>query len=251
MTPAAQSPPTAQNITTSPRLSIIIPTLDEEHSVATLLNDLEGLGVDHEVIVVDGGSIDRTRAVAQQRGAKVIMTRAGRGYQLAAGAAIARGRILCFLHADVRLPGRTRQSLADEAETMTSGAAVFTLTINAEGRRFRLIERMANWRTRVLGLPYGDQGLLVARADYDAVGGYQDIKLMEDVAIVRALRRHSIVRLLDEKLLVSARRWRRDGVWRRTLGNWTLVTLYMMGFSPNVLARLYRTSETSGRRLTR
>ncbi len=241
----------AADIDTPPPLSIIIPALDEEHSLAGLLSDLAGLGLPHEVIVVDGGSIDRTRAVAQQRGARVISSRAGRGHQLAAGARAARGRALCFLHADVRLPGRTREAIADEALTLTAGAVVFTLTINAAGTRYRLIERMANWRTRVLGLPYGDQGLLVARPDYEAVGGYSDIRLMEDVAIVRALRRHSFVRLVEEPILVSARRWQRDGVWRRTLKNWVLITLYLMGFSPNFLARFYTHVGDSPRRATR
>jgi rSAM/selenodomain-associated transferase 2 len=239
---------TAAETDAPPPLSIIIPTLDEEHSLAGLLSDLSGLGIPHEVIVVDGGSIDRTRAVAQLRGARIIPARRGRGHQLATGARAAGGRILCFLHADVRLPARTREAIADEAMTMIEGAAVFTLTINAAGRRYRLIERVANWRSRVLGLPYGDQGLLVTRWDYDAVGGHPDIKLMEDVAIVRALRRHSVVRMLEESVLVSARRWQRDGIWRRTLGNWILITLYVMGFSPNFLARFYRAERRATRR---
>lgn len=231
-----------------PTLSIIIPTLDEEHALATLLSDIEGLPVEHEVIVVDGGSIDRTRSVAQQRGAMVITTRPGRGHQLATGAGAARGRVLCFLHADIRLPSRTREAIAAEASTMRGGAAVFTIAINAVGRSYRLIERVANWRTRVLGLPYGDQGLLVTRWDYDVVGGFQDVRLMEDVAIVRELRRHSMVRLLEESLLVSARRWQRDGVWRRTLGNYLLIILYVMGVPTALLARVYRAGETSARR---
>jgi rSAM/selenodomain-associated transferase 2 len=230
-----------------PTLSIIIPTLDEEHAIATLLGDIDALPVEHEVIVVDGGSIDRTRTIAQQRGARVITTRPGRGHQLAAGAQVARGSILCFLHADIRLPSRTREAIAGEASTMRQGAAVFTLAINAVGRSYRLIERVANWRTRVLGLPYGDQGLLVTRWDYDVVGGFRDLRLMEDVAIVRELRRHSTVRLLEETLLVSARRWQRDGVWRRTLGNYALIILYIMGVSPGFLARFYRVGEASPR----
>ncbi len=229
-------------------LSIIIPTLDEEHSLAGLLSDLGGLGVPHEVIVVDGGSIDRTRSVAQQRGARVITTRAGRGHQLATGAKAAQGELLCFLHADVRLPGRTREAIAEEALSPIPGAVVFTLRINATGARYRMVERLANWRTRVLGLPYGDQGLLVRRADYDAVGGYEDIRVMEDVAIVRALRRHAVVRLLGENMLVSPRRWQREGVLRRSMRNLVLVTLYLMGFPPNWLARFYRPSGDTTRR---
>jgi rSAM/selenodomain-associated transferase 2 len=247
--PAEPSPAADSEI--PPPLSIIIPTLDEEHPLAGLLSDIAALGIPHEVIVVDGGSIDRTRTVAQHRGAQVITTRSGRGHQLATGASAARGQVLCFLHADVRLPGRTREAIADEVLAMTAGAVVFTLTINAAGTRYRLIERMANWRTRVLGLPYGDQGLLVARADYEAVGGYRDMRLMEDVAMVRDLRRQSFVRMIEEPILVSARRWQRDGVWRRTLANWILIILYLMGFSPKLLGRFYKPAGDAGRRTPR
>jgi rSAM/selenodomain-associated transferase 2 len=224
------------------RLSIVTPTLNEDRSLEALFQDLTQLRVAHEVIVIDGGSTDATRVVAERHGARVLSTRPGRGAQLALGARAAAGDLLCFLHADVRLPDRARSALEREARIRPIGAAVFRLAIDAPGIAFRIIERGANLRTRLLGLPYGDQGLVVSRDEYRAVGGYQAIPIMEDVALVRALSRRRPVRILDAELLVSARRWQRDGVWRRTLSNSCLIAAYLAGIPPRTLARWYRPS---------
>jgi uncharacterized protein len=228
-------------------LSIVIPTLNEERSLAALLEDLALLRVPHEVIVADGGSTDGTRAVAERLAARVVSSRTGRGLQLAAGARVARGELLCFLHADVRLADQTRMALEQEARAhrrrvRPQGAATFRLAIDAPGTAFRVIECGANLRTRFFGLSYGDQGLVVERKEYHAVGGYRDLPVMEDVALVCALCRRSRLRLLGAELHVSARRWQREGVWKRTLRNWLLIAAYLVGISPRSLARWYRPS---------
>ncbi len=163
-------------------VSVIVPALNEERSIAGLLGDLRELEVPHEVIVVDGGSTDRTATVAARHGARVLRARRGRGAQLAAGARAATAPVLCFLHADVRLRADARRELAELARTRRAGAFAFRFRIDARGWRYRLIEFGARLRVWLFELPYGDQGLVVSRADYEAAGGYADLPLMEDVA---------------------------------------------------------------------
>jgi rSAM/selenodomain-associated transferase 2 len=224
---------------TEPLLSVVIPTLDEERSIAMLLEDLRALDVPHEVIVVDGGSRDATTAVAARLGASVIESRLGRGTQLAAGARAASAGMLCFLHADVRLHDHARRDLALLARSRPASAFAFRFQIDGRGWRYRFVEFGAHLRARLFQLPYGDQGLVVSRADYEAAGGYLDVPLMEDVALVDTLRRITTVRSLRSTLPVSARRWERDGPLTRMLHNWRIMIAYRLGASPHQLAARY------------
>lgn len=226
--------------TEAPSLSIIIPTLNEVRSITHLVGDLRGLPLAHEIIVADGGSIDGTGARAMQLGARVVISPPGRGIQLARGARAACAPMLCFLHADVRLDRAAVIALYEVATTTTDAAHVFRLQIDDVGRVFRVIEWGANARTRWLGLPYGDQGLIVTRAAYEAAGGYPELPLMEDVAFIRALRRVTPIRLLDAAITVSARRWRRDGVVRRTTRNWAFLVAFLAGVPAVWMAARYR-----------
>jgi hypothetical protein len=223
-------------------LSFVIPTLNESDTLPALLNDLRRVRVPHEIIVADGGSIDGTERVATADGATVVAGPGGRGRQLRLGAATARGELLCFLHADVRVGDDARaaieRAVADEAVGAVD-AIVFSLRIAAADRIYRVVERAANLRTRLAGLPYGDQGLLVSRDMYVRAGGFRDIPLMEDVAMVRSLRQHTRIRLLPACLEVSPRRWERDGAVRRTVRNCTLLVRYLLGASPERLAAAY------------
>lgn len=223
-----------------PALSVVIPTLNEERSIATLLGDLRALAVRHEVIVVDGGSSDATVTVAAAAGARLIQSRRGRGVQLGAGARAAAAPVLCFLHADVRLGADARRELAEIASLNAEGAYAFRFGIDARGWRYRFIEFGARLRTRLFTLPYGDQGLIVSRALYDAAGGYADLPLMEDVALVDALRRLTPIRSLRATLPVSPRRWEQEGPLTRMLRNWRLMLAYRLGVSPHRLAARYR-----------
>jgi rSAM/selenodomain-associated transferase 2 len=224
----------------APALSVIVPALDEERGIAELFGDLRRLTVPHEVIVVDGGSRDATPALAREAGAQVVSSRAGRGAQLRLGARIARAPLLFFVHADVRLEPASVRRLDALARTPAREALAFRLRIDAERYAFRVVERTANVRSRWLKMPYGDQGLIVRRECYEAAGGYPGYPLMEDVALVRTLRRVCGVGLLPEEIRVSARRWERDGIVRRTAHNWLLVTRFLLGADPATLVRGYR-----------
>jgi rSAM/selenodomain-associated transferase 2 len=197
--------------------------------------------LDPEVSVVDGGSTDATPDIARAHSARVIASAPGRGRQMAAGATAATGEWLLFLHADTRLqPGWNAAVAAHMTDPALHGtAAVFRLAFDDDSPPARRTAALANWRARRLGLPYGDQGLLISRTLYDQVGGFADIPLMEDVVMARRLGRRRI-RMLDAKAVTSAEKYRRDGWWRRSATNLTLLSLYFLGVPPDRLARLYR-----------
>lgn len=224
------------------RISVVVPTLDESASLPGLLTDLRSLRLGYEAIVVDGGSVDATCNVARGMGARVILAPRGRGLQLRAGADAAAAPLLWFLHADVRLDPAALREIERVAGNEIPGAFALRLRIDSSGLAYRVIEWGANVRSRWARLPYGDQGLLVSRRDYEGAGGYPEIPFMEDVALIRALRRVTSVRLLPAVIRVSARRWEREGILRRTLGNWRLLGAYLLGGSPERLARRYSPS---------
>jgi rSAM/selenodomain-associated transferase 2 len=221
-------------------LSLVIPTLDAADALAETLARLAPELAGIEVVVADGGSTDATRAVAERHGARVISAPRGRGRQLAAGAAAATGDWLLFLHADTRpAPGWRAvvdRFMADPANA--ERAAAFRFTLDDDDPRARRVERGAAWRARVLGLAYGDQGLLLSRKFYDALGGYPPYKLMEDVAMIRRVGKRRLV-LLDHGAPTSAARYRRDGWTVRPARNAALLTLYFLGVPTSWLARLY------------
>jgi rSAM/selenodomain-associated transferase 2 len=224
-------------------LTIIIPTLEAGACLgATLASLAEGLdgGLVLEVVVVDGGSADGTVALAKAQGARVVQAPRGRGGQLAAGAAAATGDWLLFLHADTCLSpgwaGVVRRFIEDPA--MAQRAGVFDLRFNSAAPQARRLEQIVAWRTRRLGRPYGDQGLLLARSLYQALGGFRPLPLMEDVDMVRRIGRGRIV-VLASHALTSASRYERDGWIRRSVRNLCCLALWHVGVSPRVLQRLY------------
>ncbi len=222
-------------------LSIIIPTLNESATLPGLLGDLRALRVAHEVIVADGESTDGTGDVAALGGARVVMAARGRGHQLRTGAAAAAGEVLCFLHADTRLSDAARHTLERVATDCPDGLAyAFTLRIAGDGWRYRVVEWGTDRRSRWGKLPYGDQGLILSRATYERAGGFPPVVLMEDVALVRHLRRQARIVILPERIVASARRWEKDGVLRRMLRNWMLLGAYLAGVDADRLAAAYR-----------
>lgn len=225
-----------------PRLSIVIPTLDAAANLPQTLDALApGRGLIQEILVVDGGSRDDTLRVAEAAGATVLTAARGRGSQLAAGGAAAGGGWLLFLHADTVLAPDWAVSVQDfmaEGEGNERRAAVFRLALDDDDPRARRIERLANWRTRMLGLPYGDQGLLVAARFYRELGGFRPLSLMEDVDLARRIGRGRLV-VLPAVALTSAARYRRGGWWLRPLRNLSILGLYFLGVPPDRLHRLY------------
>lgn len=219
-------------------LSIVIPTLDAAAGLPAALAALTD-GAD-EIVVADGGSTDETRALATARGARVVDAPRGRGAQLAAGAAVARGDWLLFLHADTRLAAgwRTAADRFMAAPANRARAAYFRYALDDDAPAARRLERVVAWRCRRLALPYGDQGLLLSRALHDAVGGYRPIVLMEDVDLVRRLRRARLV-ALDHAAVTSAARYRRDGYLRRSARNLVCLSAWFLGVDPRRIARLY------------
>lgn len=219
-------------------LSIIIPTLNAASDLPLCLNALgEGLeaGLIREVIVTDGGSGDDTLQIADTAGAEILVGAPGRGGQLMRAADIASGRWLMFLHADTwLLPGWSAAVLSHIQAS--ERPACFRLAFRADGLAPRLVAGWANLRTR-LGLPYGDQALLVTRLMYHQVGGYPDIPLMEDVALARALPRIAILPAIAE---TSAERYLRGGWLRNGARNLLTLFRYLAGADPEQLARSYR-----------
>jgi rSAM/selenodomain-associated transferase 2 len=220
-------------------LSVIIPTLQAAPALPGCLSALiEGLeaGIICEVIVSDGGSMDATRAIAGAAGAQVVTGPASRGGQLRRGAGTAQGAWLLVIHADTRLPeGWTR---AVDARMRAGGAAAFRLSFDASGVMPSLVAGWANLRSRVFGLPYGDQGLLIPKDIYEAAGGYPDIPLMEDVALARRLRGR--IALMPLAVTTSADRYARAGWLRRGARNLGTLARYLCGADPDRLAARYR-----------
>ena len=221
-------------------LAVVIPTLDEAGALPALLDDLNALGVASvHVVVADAGSRDETAAVATAAGAHVIRVPRGRARQLNAGARRSHGEWLLFLHADSRVgPDACAAVRSVLAGTLPAKAAVFRFAIDLLPVWRRLIEAGQAIRERWFGLSYGDQGLLVRRECFEAVGGYPELPLMEDVVMIRRLRRRFGVARLPAAVVTSGRRYRQHGVLRTWLAHALLITLFAAGVSPARLARL-------------
>jgi rSAM/selenodomain-associated transferase 2 len=222
-------------------LSVIIPTLDAAASLpATLAVLAQARDLVHEVLVADGGSRDATVAIAEATGARIVAARRGRGAQLAAGAAAATGDWLCFVHADTRpQPGWVSEVASFIADPDNrERAAYLAYRLDDESAPARRLERSVAWRSRVLGLPYGDQGLILTREFYRALGGFPPLELMEDVAFVRRIGRNRLVPL-KAAALTSAVRYRSEGYLRRSLRNLCCLSLYFLGVPPRLIAWVY------------
>lgn len=230
-------------------LAVVIPTLNEVQSLPLLVTDLDALeGVGSlEVIVSDGGSSDGTIGFAVSAGARLVRAPRGRARQLNAGARAARADWLLFLHADSRLGERARRVLQDAiAAPPRFEAAVFRFGIDLPPVWKRFIETGQRLREALSGLSYGDQGLLVRSDLFATLGGYPDLPLMEDVAMIRTLRRRTTVARLPTAVLTSGRRYLEGGVLRTWLRHTALISLYFAGVSPTRLAR-WRDGERTAR----
>jgi rSAM/selenodomain-associated transferase 2/rSAM/selenodomain-associated transferase 1 len=220
------------------RISVVIPALNEAARLESTLAPLRQ-AANMELIVVDGGSRDGTLQQAEQSGCLAFRTLPGRARQMNAGAAAATGEILMFLHADTRLSagfdGLVRAALADRRTSL----AAFRLAIEGPGAALRTIAATANLRARWLGLPYGDQVLCCRANSFWAVGGFPDQPLLEDVTLVRRLKRRGRLAILPAAALTSPRRWKSRGPWRTTLLNQAIMAGYFAGVSPERLASWY------------
>lgn len=219
------------------QLSIIIPALNEEQALPDTLSNLVSLP-NVEVIVADGGSTDATQVIASNLGAIVVSCRRGRGRQMNAGAAIAEGETLLFLHADSRLPPNSQiivRSLLDQPNI----AGAFRLRVDAPGWGLRCVEWAANLRSQFFQMPYGDQGLFISADSFFACGGFPNWALMEDYEFCRRLRRRGRIALAGASILASPRRWAKLGVFQTTLINQCTLLAFHLGVSPDRLASWY------------
>jgi rSAM/selenodomain-associated transferase 2 len=215
-------------------ISVVIPALDEEAQVAAAVRSVRDQA---EVIVVDGGSADRTAEVAAAEGARVLQSPRGRGRQLDAGAREAGGEWIVLLHADTWLEEGWAAALRGLPPDVVGGA--FRFAVDSGRPAYRVLERGVAARCRLFGMPYGDQGIFARRRTYEAVGGIPHLPLMEDVTFVRRLGRAGRLAFPPVRAFTSARRWERQGIVVTTLKNWSLVAWYALGASPERLARVY------------
>ncbi len=218
-------------------VSVVIPARNAARHLPATLSACQGVG---EIIVVDGGSDDDTAATAMRWGARVMASDPGRGIQLHRGAAAARHEWLLFLHADTVLADGWRTAVGEFMAHRDNRlrAATFRFGLDDPSTSARRLERMVAWRVRLLGLAYGDQGLLIHRTLYRSIGGFRALPLMEDVDLIRRVGSRRLT-VLAATAHTSAERWHEDGWWRRSLRNLGCLTLYFLGTPPHLIAKLY------------
>lgn len=219
------------------RLAIVIPTLDEERVLADSLP--RALEIGDEVCVSDGGSRDATVDIARSMGARVVTAAPGRGPQLNRGAEVTESDVLLFLHADTRLPEGAGDLVR---EAIASGAVGGGFLVRYEPARgsLRHAHRMVSLRTRLTGCPLGDQAQFVRRQSFEELGGFSEWPILEDLDLMRRLKRRGRIAIIDRSVVSSSRRFLSRGVLRTSAVNYLIWTLYFAGVSPEKLARLYR-----------
>lgn len=223
------------------RISLIVPCLDEGADIGATLASLQHLrSAGHELILADGGSRDGTVDAADGLVDAVVVTRPGRARQMNAGAALAKGGVLWFLHADTRVGVVAVGEMLEALRGRDQGWGRFDVRLSGKAWPLRLIERTMNLRSRLSGIATGDQGIFVTRRLFDEVGGFPDIPLMEDIELARRLKRRKRPLCLKGPLVTSSRRWEREGIWRTVLLMWRLRLAYRLGVPAERLALRYR-----------
>jgi len=220
------------------KVSIIIPALNEAKAIGRCVASTAQAGV-HEVIVIDGGSTDDTVQIATELGCRVMTSDPGRAIQQNLGASHATGDVLLFLHADAWLAEDAVRQVEQAMANASVKVGAMHQRIEADARIYRLIEWGNAWRAKWRGLPYGDQAIFIRRELFDQVGRFPQVALMEDLLLMRHLRRQSWPVLIEGPVHVGTRRWQKHGVLRQTLRNWCLFTASAFGVSPDRLAKYY------------
>ncbi len=236
----------------TPLISVVVPVWQEGEAIVDSLRCLAKVagGVPYEVIVVDGDSQGSTvrslgdfaSQLGVEQAVQCFVSQKGRANQMNYGAGKAIAPVLLFLHADSRLPVNGLATVIDtlrRSPEIVGGA--FDLQIDSSYWLLRVIAKVSSWRSRFTRIPYGDQGIFIRRSVFEQLGGFADVPLMEDVILMRAIKRQGMsIRLLSDRVQTSARRWNREGVIQCTLRNWMLILLFLSGVKPQFLARFYR-----------
>jgi rSAM/selenodomain-associated transferase 2 len=227
-----------------PWVSVIIPAVNEADRIAAAVTAARAPGA--EILVADGGSTDATARVAASAGARVIRCPRGRAVQQNTAAARARGRILLFCHADTRLPPGWPVAVVQTLARRNVVAGAFGFQTELDSWGMRIVKRLVRFRSEILQLPYGDQGLFLSAEAFRRVGGFPDRPIAEDLALVRRLRRFGRIETSDAAAVTSDRRWRRAGVLRTTAVNQLVLIGLYLGLSPGRLGRWYRRLTAGG-----
>ena len=225
--------------TSPPDISIIIPTLNEADNLSAILPGMKG-SASMEIIVVDGGSKDGTVRLVEAFGVKLLTEAAGRAGQLNSGVMAATSDVLLFLHADTRLPEDFDQHVLNTLSKPGTIAGAFGLTIDGPQVGLRVIEQLANFRSRYMRMPYGDQAIFLRKDTFHELGGFPEIPVMEDFAFMQRLRKKGRVEIAPIAAATSARRWQKLGILKTTLINQLMILAYFLRVDPDRLERLYR-----------
>lgn len=226
----------------SMKISVIIPVLHESEQINALLDSIKSAAGDvhHEIIIVDGDSAGSTISRISDSSVTTLMTSRGRAHQMNTGAARACGEILLFLHADTYLPPKAFSKIVAALSDKRFIGGAFDLNIQNRRWIFQAIGRAASWKHRLTRIPYGDQAIFMLRSYFEKMGGYAPIPLMEDVELMRRVKRQcGCIIILPETVTTSSRRWETDGVIHTILRNWVIQTLYLFGVPAQKLERYY------------
>lgn len=222
------------------RISIVIPVINEEIAIRHNLPNLQWARKQgHEIIVVDGGSLDESIREASSFADKVVSSPQGRAKQMNVGAQAATGDVYLFLHVDTLLPDNGLSAICDHLNSGRYRWGRFDVRLSGSHPLLRIIERMMNWRSRVSSIATGDQAIFITRELFEKINGFSNIPLMEDIDISRRLKRHSRPLCLKQSVTTSSRRWEIRGIWRTVWLMWRLRWAYWLGADPAHLAQRY------------
>jgi len=222
------------------RISVIIPALNEAGNIVRTLDSLQPMRRrGHEIIVVDGGSDDETLAISRPLTDQLVEATRGRANQMRAGAAVASGAVIWFLHADTVPPGSADRLILNELVQPDSRWGFFNVLFPGDSLMLKVVALLMNLRARITGIATGDQGIFITRVLYEKIGGIPAIPLMEDIALSRTLKRYERPAVIREKLVSSPRRWEKHGVTKTILMMWGLRLAYFIGVDPARLAKYY------------
>jgi rSAM/selenodomain-associated transferase 2 len=227
------------------KFSIVVPVFHEGERINDLIEHLNHFdsGKNLEIIVVDGAQENDTLRAIHHSNTIKMPSEKGRAKQMNAGASIARGEILVFLHADTELPLHALKKINSLMERSEYVGGAFDLGIKSDKFIFKLIGTLSSWRSRLNRVPFGDQAIFIRREYFNGIGGYKEIPLMEDVELMRRIKKSgNKIWIFYERAMTSPRRWEKEGVIHCTLRNWAIRALYLLGVSPHKLANFYRNS---------